>query len=97
MMMMCGGCRGCLGDTRPPCPAATEAARVCVGDKNEMRPAHPPKPTNPLHHPSRSLIISQSSLAWIQEFMDTGDIAEAHAPKPPPAPAKEGTGALAFA
>ena len=41
--------------------------------------------------------IGKSSLAWIEEFLSTGDIAAAHAPKPTPAPAQDGVGALAFA
>ena len=41
--------------------------------------------------------IGKSSLAWISEFISTGDIAAAHEAKAPPPPAKEGHGALAFA
>ena len=41
--------------------------------------------------------IGKSCLALVEEWLNTGDIAAAHAPKPPPAPAQEGHGALAFA
>jgi hypothetical protein len=97
--------------TRPPCPVATTptvCARFVAGDGRQQRRARevkpkraPPSkkpylPTLSTIHPHPS-IISQGSLAWIDEFTRTGDIAAAHAPTPSPASAEEGEDALAFA